>query len=72
MGVRDGVIVGTKVYLRGVGISARDPQARTAFRQVAEASLKRLQMDHVDLLSYHSVESVDDLRPKGRCRLSPS
>jgi predicted aldo/keto reductase-like oxidoreductase len=65
MGVRDSVVIGTKVYLRGVGVSARDPQARTAFRQVAEASLKRLQMDHVDILSYHSVDSAEDLRAEG-------
>ena len=65
MGVRDSVTIGTKVYLRGVGVSARDPQAGAAFRQVAEASLKRLQMDHVDILSYHSVDSAEDLRAEG-------
>jgi uncharacterized protein len=65
MGVRDSVVIGTKVYLRGVGVSARDPQARNAFRQVAEASLKRLQMDHVDILYYHSVDSAEDLRADG-------
>jgi aryl-alcohol dehydrogenase-like predicted oxidoreductase len=65
MGVRDSVVIGTKVFLRGVGVSARDPQARNAFRQVAEASLKRLQMDHVDILSYHSVDSAEDLRAEG-------
>ena len=65
MGVRDRVVIGTKVYLRGVGVSARDPQARNAFRQVAEASLKRLQMDHVDILCCHSVDSAEDLRAEG-------
>ncbi len=65
MGVRDTVVIGTKVFLRGVGVSARDPQARNAFRQVAEASLKRLQMDHVDILYYHSVDSAEDLRAEG-------
>jgi aryl-alcohol dehydrogenase-like predicted oxidoreductase len=65
MGVRDSVIIGTKVFLRGVGVSARDAQARDAFRQVAEASLKRLQADHVDILYYHSVDSAEDLRAEG-------
>ena len=65
MGVRDTVVIGTKVYLRGVGVSARDPQARNAFREVAEASLKRLQTDHVDILYYHSVDSAEDLRAEG-------
>jgi hypothetical protein len=45
MGVRDDVVIGTKVYLRGVDVSASDPQARNAFREVAETSLKRLQTD---------------------------
>ena len=65
MGVRDTVVIGTKVFLRGVGVSARDAQAHDAFRQVAEASLKRLQTDHVDILYYHSVDSAEDLRAEG-------
>ena len=65
MGVRDSVVIGTKVFLRGVGVSARDAQAKNAFRQVAEASLKRLQVDHVDILSSHSVDTADDLRAEG-------
>jgi len=65
MGVRDSIVIGTKVFLRGVGVSAGDPQAGSAFRQVAEASLKRLQTDHVDILYHHSVDSVDDLRAEG-------
>jgi hypothetical protein len=32
---------------------------------VAEASLKRLQTDHVDILYYHSVDSAEDLRAEG-------
>jgi hypothetical protein len=65
MGVRDSVVIGTKVFLRGVGVSAKDAQARDAFRQVAEASLKRLQTDHVDILYYHAVDSAEDLRAEG-------
>ncbi|MFB3852598.1 MAG: aldo/keto reductase [Vicinamibacterales bacterium] len=65
MGVRDSVVIGTKVFLRGIGVSARDPEARDAFRQVAEASLKRLQTDRVDILYYHSVDSAEDLRAEG-------
>jgi len=65
MGVRDKVVIGTKVFLRGVGVAATDAEARNAFRQVAEASLKRLQTDHVDILYYHSVDSAEDLRADG-------
>ncbi|MFB3906260.1 MAG: aldo/keto reductase [Acidobacteriota bacterium] len=65
MGVRDKVVIATKVFLRGQGVSAHDTQARDVFRQVFEGSLKRLQMDHVDILYYHSVDSAEDLRAEG-------
>jgi uncharacterized protein len=62
MGVRGNVIVSTKVWLRD---QVRDPKARDFFRQAFEGSLKRLQMDHVDILYYHLVDSLDDLRSEG-------
>jgi aryl-alcohol dehydrogenase-like predicted oxidoreductase len=62
LGVRDNVIVSTKVWLRD---QVRAPQARDLFRQTFEGSLKRLQMDHVDILYYHSVDSLEDLRAEG-------
>jgi predicted aldo/keto reductase-like oxidoreductase len=65
MGVRDKVIVATKVFLRGQGMSVHDPQAKSAFRQVFEGSLRRLQMDYVDILYYHAVDSAEDARAEG-------
>jgi hypothetical protein len=65
MGVRDGVIIATKVHLRGRGVPAHDPKAHDVFREVFEGSLKRLQMDRVDILYYHSVNSAENLRAEG-------
>jgi len=62
MGVRDKVIVATKVWLRD---QVRSPQARDLFHQTFEGSLKRLQMDHVDILYYHGIDSLEDLRAEG-------
>ena len=62
MGVRNNVIVSTKVWLRD---QVRDPKARDLFRQTFEGSLKRLQMDHVDILYYHLVDTLEDLRAEG-------
>jgi hypothetical protein len=65
MGVRDSVVIATKIFLGGLNISAADPQAGRVFREAFEASLKRLQVDRVDILYYHSVDSADDLRAEG-------
>jgi uncharacterized protein len=65
MGVRDRMVVATKVYLRDRGVSAQSPHARSVFREMFEGSLERLQMDHVDILYYHSVDSAEDLRAEG-------
>jgi aryl-alcohol dehydrogenase-like predicted oxidoreductase len=62
MGVRDRVVISTKVWLRG---KSRDPQARNVFRRTFEGSLRRLQMDHVDILYYHSVDSADEVGAEG-------
>ncbi len=62
MGVRSSVIVSTKVWLRD---QVQDPKARDLFRQEFEGSLKRLRMDHVDILYYHLVDSLEDLRAEG-------
>jgi uncharacterized protein len=62
MGVRDKVVVATKVWLRD---QVRDPKARDLFRQTFEGSLKRLQMDHVDILYYHLVDNLEDLKAEG-------
>jgi uncharacterized protein len=68
MGVRDKVVIATKVFLRMQGVPARDPQAHDAFRRVFEGSLKRLQMDHADILYYHAVDSAEDVHAEGPLR----
>ena len=65
MGVRDSVVIGTKVYLRGQGVAASDPRAKSVFLEVFDGSLKRLQTDHVEILCYHSVDSAADLSAEG-------
>jgi len=40
-------------------------EAKRRFTEGVEASLRRLQMDHVDILYYHSVDSVEDARAEG-------
>jgi uncharacterized protein len=62
MGIRGNVIVSTKVWLRE---QVRDPKARDLFRQTFEGSLKRLQMDHVDILYYHGIDNLEDLKAEG-------
>jgi len=65
LGVRGKVTIATKEAVRGSdkGLNAVDGKAR--FIEMAEKSLKRLQMDHVDILFYHSVDSVEDARSEG-------
>ncbi len=62
MGVRNEVVISTKVWLRD---QVRTPQARDLFRQTFEGCLKRLQMDHVDILYYHLVDNLEDLAAEG-------
>ena len=63
MGVRNQVTVATKAWLRGDAPFA--PQAAANFRQIFEGSLKRLQMDHVDILFHHAVDTVEGARASG-------
>jgi len=63
MGVRDQVVISTKQP------SPRrlqdDAEAKMRFVNGVEGSLKRLQMDYVDILYHHSVDSVEDARAEG-------
>src|SRR5208337_5310545 len=65
MGVREKVTIATKEAVRGHdrGLNTADGKAR--FIEQTEKSLKRLQMDHVDILFYHSVDSVEDANAEG-------
>lgn len=58
LGARDKVVVATKIYIEPP--QRRDPGLKAQFRTIFEGSLKRLQMDHVDILYYHSVDQPDE------------
>lgn len=70
MGVRDQVIISTKVGSKsGRGdtgqqaVSAAEMKAH--FNEVFESSLKRLQMDYVDILYNHGADSDADIHAEG-------
>lgn len=63
MGVREKVIISSKEGFRSVPRTAAD--AKRHFIEGAEASLRRLQMDHVDILYYHGVDSPEEARSEG-------
>ena len=63
MGVRDKVTIATKQPSKG---QTQDvAEAKKRFVEGVESSLQRLQMDHVDILYYHGVDSVEDARAEG-------
>ena len=62
MSIRDKVVISTKQAVRS---HRESPDAKSLFIEGVEASLKRLQMDHVDMLYYHAVDSVEDARAEG-------
>jgi hypothetical protein len=63
MGVRDKVVIATKQPSRNHSQSAAEAKVR--FIEGVEASLRRLQMDHVDILYDHEVDSVEDAQAEG-------
>jgi predicted aldo/keto reductase-like oxidoreductase len=63
LGVRDKVVISTKQPSRGRPQNVAEAKSR--FIEGVEASLKRLQMDHVDILYHHSADSVEDARADG-------
>jgi predicted aldo/keto reductase-like oxidoreductase len=63
MGVRDKVVIATKQPSRNHSQSAAEAKVR--FIEGVEASLRRLQMDHVDILYDHAVDSVEDAQAEG-------
>jgi len=63
MGIRDKVVISTK---QGIRASMQNPSdAKMRFIDGVEASLKRLQMDHVDILYHHGVDSADHAKAEG-------
>ena len=63
LGVRDKVTISTKQVSRNRPQSVAEAKKR--FVDGVESSLRRLQMDHVDILYHHSVDSVEDARADG-------
>ena len=63
MGVRDKVTIATKQPARNRPQNV--VQTKKGFVDGVESSLRRLQMDHVDILYYHGVDSVEDARAEG-------
>ena len=62
MGIRDKVVISTK---QGTRASQSAAEAKKRFIDGVEASLKRLQMDHVDILYHHGVDSADHAKAEG-------
>jgi predicted aldo/keto reductase-like oxidoreductase len=63
MGVRDKVVISTKQP--SPKHSQNAAEAKMRFVEGVEGSLKRLQMDYVDILYHHSVDSVEDAHAEG-------
>lgn len=63
LGVRDKVVISTKRPSREHSQSSAE--AKKHFIEGVEASLTRLQMDHVDILYHHAVDSLEDARAEG-------
>ena len=60
MGIRDKVVISTKQGTHASGQSS--PDAKKRFIDGVEASPRRLQMDHVDILYHHGVDSAEHAR----------
>ncbi len=60
LGIRDKLTISTKIFIHPS--KRRDAGVKAEMRSVLEGSLKRLQMDHVDLLYFHALDSAEDVR----------
>jgi len=63
LGTRDQVTISTKTYIPPTQRRTRESTDR--IRKIFEGSLTRLQMDHVDILYYHAVDSADEAGLEG-------
>lgn len=63
LGVRNQVTISTKQVVRNHRLRTQESKER--FVTGVEASLQRLQMDHVDMLYYHAVDSAEHARDEG-------
>jgi uncharacterized protein len=65
LGVRNKVIISTKEAVRGGDQKLSAAEGKARFMENTDKSLKRLQMDYVDILYYHSVDSVEAANNEG-------
>jgi len=65
LGARNNVVISTKEAVRGHDQELSAEEGKAQFIENAEKSLKRLQMDHVDILYYHAVDSVEGAHMEG-------
>ena len=63
LGVRNQLTISTKQVVRNHRLATAEGKKR--FITSMESSLQRLQMDHVDMLYYHAVDSANDARDDG-------
>ncbi len=61
LGVRDKVILVTKIYLRDVERDTSKPETKDLFLERFEESLSRLRTDYVDILLYHAIRDIEEL-----------
>jgi predicted aldo/keto reductase-like oxidoreductase len=65
LGVRDQVVIATKVHLPRRPSEVEPDEAKRFFLSTANESLRRLQTDYIDVLYAHSMYGADDLRHPG-------
>lgn len=65
LGVRDKVVIGTKVFIPHPQRKASPEKTKEAYLKIANESLKRLQADYVDILYSHNVSDMDWLNNPG-------
>ena len=65
LGIRDEVIIGTKVYFLHPQRSMPDEELKNKFLEIANQSLNRLKTGHVDILYLHEVRSTAFLNNPG-------
>jgi aryl-alcohol dehydrogenase-like predicted oxidoreductase len=63
--LRDKVTISTKIHVTPPDGTQDPAKVRDQFVKTAEESLKRLQMDHVDILYQHAVNKVDEIHNTG-------
>lgn len=65
LGVRDKVVIATKVFLPHPQRGIPESQVRDYYLKTVEDSLRRLGTDHVDILHSHNVDNVEYLNHPG-------